>query len=699
MVSALAYIVSMNAADRCIALLERKGERVALLITKGYRDILHIGNQARPNLFDLSIRRLEKLYEKVVEVDERITIESFTEDPYPKPIDVKSDPALREGLTGEAVRVLREPDYTAVERDLKQLWDQGFRNISVALMHSYTYPDHEVGIERIARKMGFRIAVSSQLQSMAKLVPRAQSAVTDAYLSPITQRYLDHFQKGFKGGLSGENAHKLLISQSDGGLVNYASFTGLRGILSGPAGGVVGVAKTCYDPLDGTPVLGFDSKLVLIFIYMIVGLIIIHIVGGTSTDVVRYSGILEHVFESTISEITIQTPQLNIRTVAAGGGSMLFWEKGLFRVGPNSAGANPGPACYGNGGPLTVTDANCLLGRIVPDYFPRKIDFEAVKSKFEAMRDTINMEKEGDSLSIEEVASGFLAIANAQMSRPIRTISEGRGYSAGSHNLCCFGGAGGQHAIAVARQLGIKRAIVPRYSSILSAYGMALADVVTESGEPASLAFSESAIPELERRFGRLCERGTDSLKSQGFSEAQVQHELFLNMRYRGSDTTFMIPKPASLANFGSAFVERHEQEFGFSQTARDILVDDFRVRSVGKTTDIEVTTPFAELKKLAASTSKPAVAKAKLYRQVYFDDQGWAQTGIYELPTLEVGAEIVGPAIILDSNQTIIVEPRSKAIILPEHVILDIYSVGKAEISTEVVDPVQLSVFSHRFV
>lgn len=247
------------------ALLERKGERVALLITKGFHDMLHIGNQARPDIFDLTIRRLEKLYEKVVEVDERVTIEGFAEDPEPKPIDIQSDPALREGLTGEAVRILREPDYAAIERDLLQLWEQGFRNISVALMHSYTFPDHEIGIEQIAKKMGFRTAVSSQLQPVAKLVPRAQSAVTDAYLSPITQRYLDHFQKGFKGGLGGKNAHKLLISQSDGGLVNYNSFTGLRGILSGPAGGAVGVAKTCYDCSDGVPILGFDSRFLLPF--------------------------------------------------------------------------------------------------------------------------------------------------------------------------------------------------------------------------------------------------------------------------------------------------------------------------------------------------------------------------------------------------------------------------------------------------
>ena len=422
-------------------------------------------------------------------------------------------------------------------------------------------------------------------------------------------------------------------------------------------------------------------------------------VGGTSTDVVRYSGEFEHVFESTISDITIQTSQLNVNTVAAGGGSMLFWDKGLFKVGPSSAGAKPGPACYGNNGPLTVTDANCLLGRIVPEYFPKKLDYETVQIKFEKLRETINKEKEGNSLySVEEIASGFIAIANAQMTRPIRTLSEGRGYGASSHNLCCFGGAGGQHAVAVARHLGIKRAIIPRYSSILSAYGMALADLVVESREPASLIFSDAVIPTLESRFEGLCARGTEKLKAQGFEASEVQHELFLNMRYKGSDTTFMIPKPDSLAGFGPTFVARHEQEFGFSQTARNILIDDFRVRTVGKTTDIEVTTPSIELKKLAASSKKPTAPKANLNRQVYFDGQGWTRTSVYELPTLEVGVQLDGPAIILDSNQTIIVEPGTQAIILPEHVVLEIHSVEKAEISAKIVDPVQLSILSHRF-
>jgi 5-oxoprolinase (ATP-hydrolysing) len=242
------------------ALLERKGERVALVITKGFRDILKIGNQARPHIFDLSVHRLSKLYDTVLEVDERVTIEGFAEDPAPKPIDVDSDPQLRTGLTGEAVRIIKTPDYDQVRRDLTELWQQGNRSLAIALMHSYTFQDHELKVAAIARELGFRVAASSELQKMAKLVPRSQSAVADAYLSPITDDYLAAFRKGFKGQLEDEHASKLFLNQSDGGLTSFSSFTGLRGVLSGPAGGVVGLSRTCYDSKDGTPVLGFDSK-------------------------------------------------------------------------------------------------------------------------------------------------------------------------------------------------------------------------------------------------------------------------------------------------------------------------------------------------------------------------------------------------------------------------------------------------------
>lgn len=240
------------------ALLERKGDRVAFLTTKGFRDGLVIGNQTRPDLFDLSVRRLEQLYEVVVEVDERVTIEGFSEDPDPKPIDVASDPALVMGQTGEVVRVIQTPDLDAVRADLETLKAKGIANVAVGFMHSYTFPDHEVQVAKLAEEMGFKVSASSVLQSMAKFVPRSQSAVADAYLTPMTFAYLESFRKGFKGHLEDENANKLLISQSDGGLTSWTKFTGLRGVLSGPAGGVVGLSKTCYDCDDGTPVLGFD---------------------------------------------------------------------------------------------------------------------------------------------------------------------------------------------------------------------------------------------------------------------------------------------------------------------------------------------------------------------------------------------------------------------------------------------------------
>lgn len=248
------------------ALLERKGERTALVITKGFRDILAIGNQARPHIFDLSVRRMSKLYETVVEVDERVTIESFAEDPEPKFIDVKSDPDLRMGLSGEVIRVIKVPDYEKARHDLEELWGRGYRSVAIAMMHSYTFQDHELGVAGIARQLGFRVSASSELQKMSKIVPRSQSAVADAYLSPVTDTYLESFRKGFEGHLEDSNAGKLFLNQSDGGLTTYTNFTGLRGVLSGPAGGVIGLSKTCYDDNDSTPVLGFDSRFPSLFL-------------------------------------------------------------------------------------------------------------------------------------------------------------------------------------------------------------------------------------------------------------------------------------------------------------------------------------------------------------------------------------------------------------------------------------------------
>lgn len=418
--------------------------------------------------------------------------------------------------------------------------------------------------------------------------------------------------------------------------------------------------------------------------------------GGTSTDVARYAGEYELIFENTLAEVTIQTPQLDINTVAAGGGSILSWENGLLKVGPGSAGANPGPAAYGRGGPLTVTDANFLLGRIIPDFFPRKLDLDVVKKKFTALTSLINLEVGDDRFTTETLALGFLSIANATMTRPIRTLSEGRGYGAASHNLGSFGGAGGQHAVFIARDLGIQRVIIPCYSSVLSAYGMALADVVVETQEPAALIFSKEVVGEIKTRFESLSSRGTKDLEVQGFDAETTQHEYFLNMRYQGSDTSLMIPVSEKIDDAGAAFTARHTREFGFSQS-RNILIDDIRVRSVGKSRVLNISSPFEELKKYETDASGP-LPDPLFSRKIFFEKYGWTDTNVYELKTLQPGRKITGPAMIIDKTQTIVVDHLSKAVILPEHVVLDVSKAETQDVATDTVDPVQLSVFGHRF-
>lgn len=642
-------------------------------------DLLIIGNQARPNIFDLSVKKLDKLYEKVVEVDERVTIEGFSEDPEPQPIITADDPDLVEGLSGEVVRILQRPDYDCIRKDLSALWEEGFRSLAITLMHSYAYPDHESKIAEIAREMGFKVSVSHELQPMIKIVPRAQSATADAYLSPVTQRYLEGFAKGFLGEFKDEkNSRKLLLSQSDGSLTTFSAFSGIRAVLSGPAGGVVGMARTCYDEASQVPVLGFDM-------------------GGTSTDVSRYGGSYDHVFESTIAEVTIQGPQLDISTVAAGGGSMLFWRNSLFVVGPESAGAVPGPACYGKGGPLTVTDANLFLGRLLSDFFPTKLDLEIVKSKFLALTEAINIERsETTKFSPEEVASGFLSVANAAMARPIRNLSEGRGFDTSAHNLACFGGAGGQHATSVARDLGIQRVIVHRLSSVLSAYGMALADIEVDLQEPESVALNKSTKYRIESRMDSIRTKASAKLASQGFDESQITHHFFLNMRYNGSDTSLMVQRTDADMDFRVAFTKRHMREFGFTQQ-REILVDDIRVRSVGRSMNIEKSGAFELLNELV---DPPYLGKEEsaYTRKVYFEGSGWVDTGIFHLNALPVAHKIAGPSIVIDETQTIVIDPASEATILPQHVIIDLLDADRPAISSEVIDPIHLSVFGHRF-
>lgn len=694
------------------ALLERKGEKMALVVTKGFKDCLEIGNQSRPKIFDLAIRRPDVLYQKVVELEERVTLEDYAEDPSRNQTkteakhDQHAEHDLVQGLSGETVRILKRPQEEAIREQLKGLYDEGFRSIAVCLMHGYTFPAHEALVGKIASEIGFEhVSLSHQLMPMIKLVPRATSACADAYLTPAIKKYISGFEAGFEGGLgtesvkkeSGEKGARCEFMQSDGGLVDVDKFSGLRAILSGPAGGVVGYALTSYDPETKTPVIGFDM-------------------GGTSTDVSRYgAGRYEHVFETTTAGVTIQSPQLDINTVAAGGGSRLFFRNGLFVVGPESAGAHPGPACYRKDGPLTVTDANLFLGRLLPEFFPKifgqnedeGLDPEASKKLFEELTEQINKET-GKSMSADEVAYGFIKIANETMTRPIRSLTEAKGHDTSQHRLATFGGAGGQHAVAIAESLGIRQILVHRYSSVLSAYGMALADVVDEAQVPESQAWDPTggSRDNLKSKMNELKERSRKRLNDQGFSDNDIEYEEYLNMRYRGTESALMVIRPSADEAkehhdgddwaFGAAFIKQHEQEFGFTLPNRDIIIDDVRVRGIGKSQGGMDKTADQQLKEL--SPKEVSQYKAHSSLEVYFEG-GRQQTSIYKLENLEIGDKVPGPAIIADGTQTIIVTPGASATVIATHVVINIGDEEAAKKpNAEEMDPILLSIFAHRF-
>lgn len=715
--TSLIHSIRMGTTVATNALLERKGEKIALVVSKGFRDCLQIGNQSRPRIFDLAIKRPDVLYEEVVEVDERVTLEDYAEDPQRNvtttvPRDQsQSNAQVVRGLSSEAVRILKRPVEATVRSQLQQVYDRGIRSIAVCLMHGYTFPDHEALVGRLATEIGFHhVSLSHQLMPMIKLVPRATSACADAYLTPTIKRYISGFQAGFNSGLGSESVKnekgsrgaRCEFMQSDGGLVDVDQFSGLRAILSGPAGGVVGYALTSYDPVSKIPVIGFDM-------------------GGTSTDVSRYgSGRYEHVFETTTAGVTIQSPQLDINTVAAGGGSRLFFRNGLFVVGPESAGAHPGPACYRKDGPLTVTDANLFLGRLVPDFFPKifgpdenqGLDEETSRRMFEQLTQEINQDlSQGDQskeMTPDEVAFGFIKVANETMTRPIRSLTEAKGHDTSKHRLATFGGAGGQHAVAIAESLGIRQILIHRYSSVLSAYGMALADVVDETQEPESKTWSDepSLRQELAQRLEELRKRSTRRLQDQGFNNESIVFEEYLNMRYRGTESALMILKPSKEDAdeafggdewaFGKAFIQQHEQEFGFTLPDRDIIVDDVRVRGIGKGFEASEKTVDQQLQE-----SKPKDVVGQEYRtsQVYFEG-GRRETPIYKLDDLQINDRVKGPAILADETQTIVVTPGASALLTQTHVVINIgdSDANAPQIRTDTVDPILLSVFSHRF-
>jgi 5-oxoprolinase (ATP-hydrolysing) len=649
------------------ALLERKGARCALLVTRGFRDILQIGNQDRPDIFDLEINKPDLLYEKVVEISERLRMLRENES--------SPDEKVVQGITGERFIVLKPLNVEELRPQLQSFLDQGIRSLAVVLMHAYAWPDHELEIGELARQMGFeQISLSSQVMPMVKLVARGDTTMTDAYLNPHIQTYLSSFRDGFKGKLEKTG---LLFMQSDGGLAQADDFTGSRAILSGPAGGVVGYAMTTFSDEERQPVIGFDM-------------------GGTSTDVSRFGGDYELVFETETAGVRIQAPQLHIKTVAAGGGSRLFFDNGMFVVGPESAGAHPGPVCYRKNGHLAVTDANLVLGRLQPDYFPnifgptedQPLDLEASRSAMQALTNTINAHyaKENRQYTVEQVAMGFIQVANETMVRPIREISVMRGFDIKEHILATFGGAGAQHACAIARALGIQKIFIHRFSGILSAYGIGLADVVAEHQRPAAEIYSDASYTKLRGLLDNLQKEAELELEEQGFSTDRIRTTRYLNMRYQGTDTMLMIPEPED-KDYVSTFKETYRREFGFDLKNRDILVDDLRVRSRGEA---------AGLRKVPVEAADGPAAPVD-HRPCYFG-KGWETTAIHRMQDLKAGHAVNGPSIIIQDTATIVVEPGCSATINRYgDVELQVGERSAGRISTQV-DPVQLSIFSNLF-
>ncbi|KAL0432927.1 UNVERIFIED_CONTAM: 5-oxoprolinase [Sesamum latifolium] len=566
--------VRMGTTVATNALLERKGEKIALCVTKASRICCRL--VTRPVQISLTslYQNHQNLYEEVVEIDERVELVLAK--------DVKSDSfaSIVQGISGELVRVVKPLNEEALKPLLKGLLEKGITCLAVVLLHSYTYPHHEISVEKLAMSLGFKhVSLSSALTPMVRAVPRGFTACVDAYLTPVIKEYLKGFISKFDEGLSKLN---VLFMQSDGGLAPENRFSGHKAVLSGPAGGVVGYSQALFGLETEKPLIGFDM-------------------GGTSTDVSRYAGSYEHVIETQISGAIIQAPQLEINTVAAGGGSKLKFQFGAFRVGPESVGAHPGPVCYRKGGELAVTDANLILGYVIPDYFPaifgpsedQPLDINATRVEFEKLAKQINFYRKNQDpaakdMTVEEIAQGFVNVANETMCRPIRQLTEMKGHETKNHALACFGGAGPQHACAIARSLGMKEVLIHKFCGILSAYGMGMADVVEEEQEPYSAVYGPESVLEASNREATLLRRVKKKLLVQGFKEENITTETYLNLRYEGTDTAIMVKCPinenGSRGDYAVEFVNLFQQEYGFKLQNRNILICDVRVRGIGVT-------------------------------------------------------------------------------------------------------------------
>ena len=741
--------IKMGTTVATNALLERKGERTLLIITKGFRDALRIGYQARPKIFARHIVKPDMLFERVLEVDERVRADGTVE---------------------------RAPELGAVRHALEGAQRDGIKAVAIVFMHAYRYPDHEAKVAVVARELGFsQVSVSHEVSPLIKLVGRGDTTVVDAYLSPILRRYVAQvareleagraaspppergrdregvisapsdphptpppFRGREQGSASGDaydQAIRLMFMMSSGGLTAAELFQGKDAILSGPAGGVVGMAETGREARFGH-LIGFDM-------------------GGTSTDVSHFDGQYERAFETEVAGVRMRAPMMLIHTVAAGGGSILHFDGARFRVGPDSAGANPGPKCYRRGGPLAVTDANVMVGKLIPDFFPRifgpgqnqPIDADAVRAAFAELAGEVGGER-----IAEEIADGFIKIAVENMANAIKKISVQRGYDVTRYALNCFGGAGGQHACLVADALGMTTVLIHPFSSLLSAYGMGLADIRATRQQAIEEPFGDGALASICALGNRLGDEARAEVASQGVAAADIAVHVRAHIRYSGTDTALEVPAfvltsprlrgeslpsgsdprvdvrrtsveglstsgpqsakaphptplPASgereqaaphdgaapsLAAMQTAFEAAHKARFGFVDESKQLVIEAVSVEAVGG--GAKFTEP------VLAMTRAPLPAPARATR--FFSNGAWHDAAIHTRDQLAPGHKVNGPAILIEPHQTVVVEPGWQAeLTAKNHLVLARYLPleRRSAIGTDA-DPVMLEVFNNLF-
>ncbi|TPK64673.1 5-oxoprolinase [Mesorhizobium sp. B2-4-19] len=641
--------IKMGTTVATNALLERKGDRVLLLITKGFRDALRIAYQARPDIFAKEIILPEQLYERVIEIDERV---------------------LADGCVEQLL------DIAACRPAIEQAKADGIDAVAIVFMHAWKYPDHEKAVAKVCRKIGFaQVSVSHEVSPLIKLVGRGDTTVVDAYLSPILSRYVQRVAGELGAARDGDQSPRLMFMMSSGGLTAADMFQGKDALLSGPAGGVVGMVETAK--LAGfEKVIGFDM-------------------GGTSTDVAHYDGEYERAFDTEVAGVRVRAPMMRIHTVAAGGGSVLHYEAGRFRAGPDSAGANPGPAAYRRGGPLAVTDANVMLGKLQPDFFPaifgprqdQPLDVEAVRAKFAALADQI-----GDGRSPEAVAEGFVTIAVENMANAIKKISVQRGYDVTEYLLNCFGGAGGQHACLVADALGMEAVLIHPFSGLLSAYGIGLASVFASRQQALLKPLAEESRTEIAGLIATLKKTVIAELAVQGIAEDAVAAKPVLHIRYDGTDTTLPVNfESDSIFKAKRDFEIAHKAQFGFVYDDKPMIVETVGVEG----------TEIGESSAEAYAPAGPArvEAGASGTRRIYTEGR-WHEAGIHRRENLRPSNLVAGPALIIEPNQTIVVEPGWRAEITSlNHVVIrrTARKARAAALGTDA-DPVMLEVFNNLF-